>query len=286
MIGLLVVRVSRAFAPIVRPLLRQYILHGGPVPERARWIQLSLERDLVPHPSVRVVSFRRGLRLEVDLANPMGQAVYYRGAHEPALADFLERTLRPGMTVIDVGANIGEVSVLASALVSPGGRVVAVEVSPTTLPRLKRNLALNGARNVDVVESAVADVDGHVPFHLGLGTDSGSSSMSPPHDFTGEILQVPAVRLDSLVSSLGLVVDVVKLDIEGAEYAALRGFRECMTGAHPPIVVFEYHADVAGRMGWNLDDLTRYLTACGYSITESLDVGAGRENLVARPAGR
>lgn len=285
MLGDGLIALCRRLAPVARPLLRQYLLRVGYVPERARWVVDRLERELTPERSTRVVGVGKGVRLEVDLASAMGRAVYYHGSHEPELVAFLRATLRPGMNVLDVGANIGEVALLAAKLVKPAGRVLAVEASPATAARLRRNVALNGASNVEIVEAAAASQTGHVSLMLGSDIDSGSTSLAEPHDFTGEVLEVKAVRLDTLLAARGLSVHLIKLDIEGAELLALEGLHAALQRAERPIVVFEYHRDVAARMGWTLEDAAERIAPHGYRLCETfgLDHSGTRMNVVARP---
>src|SRR5262245_17183101 len=254
MLGNVLIKIGSFFPALTRPLLRMYLHRIGSVPSGGRWALNELERRLIPRQSIRTISIGQGLRLEIDLANAMGREVYYHGASEPEIAKFLRSFLQPGMVFVDAGANLGEITVLGAKLVGDKGKVFAVEISPNTLPRLRRNVALNHLANVEFVEAAICDGDGPVTFYLGRGTDSGSSSLSQPHDYGGEMISVPGLRLDSLAKSKELPrVHCIKMDIEGAEMAALRGCEELLTGPYPPVLIFEYHRVVAQRMGWTLD---------------------------------
>lgn len=286
MLSKLFIKICSISPLLSRPLLRQYLHRVGWVPAGTQWILLDLKNRLIPSRSIRTVSLGYGLRLEIDLSNAMGREIYYHGAHEPEIASFLSNFLKPGMTFVDVGANVGEVTMLAAHLVGNQGKVYAVEVSPNTLPRLRRNLALNELANVEIVEAAICDRDDPVSFYLGKGMDSGSSSISQPHDYFGEMLTVPGMRLDTLASSRSLHrIDCIKMDIEGAEMAALRGCERLLAGPYPPVVIFEYHRDVASRMGWTLDEASGLLRNYGYTVEllTGKERDAMRSNIIATP---
>src|SRR5262245_20323441 len=100
-----------------RPLLRAYLAYIGYVPRRAEWLVGALKLALVPSDSVRTIPIGDGIQLEIDLASAMGRDLYYHGGHERDMQTFLRSWLAPGMIFFDVGANIGELALVASTLV-------------------------------------------------------------------------------------------------------------------------------------------------------------------------
>lgn len=257
-----------ACRPLSRPLLRGYLRAGGIVPERGRWVAARLKRELTPGRSARVVGIGDGLRLSVDPNGTIGREIYFHGSYEPDLVRFLRRSLGPGMVVIDAGANLGELTVRAARLVGPGGAVVAIEAAPATLENLRHNVALNKLANVRVVAAAVGESDDPQTFFLGSEEDSLTSSLSPPHDFEGKSVTVEGIRIDRLAGREGLGrLDLIKLDVEGAELAALRGAGEILA-RWAPLVVFEYNHEVAQRAGWDLLEVAELLRPLGYSLHE------------------
>lgn len=125
--------------------------------------------------------------------------------------------LKPGDTVIDVGAGIGEETVVFSRLVGEGGRVISIEAHPDTFACLERTVRLSGLGNVTTVQCAIADRDGELSIstadcHVASAVVEGGG------------IRVPARSLDSLAEELGLgAVAFVKMNIEGAERPAMRG---------------------------------------------------------------
>lgn len=124
----------------------------------------------------------------------------------------------PGDTIIDVGAGIGEDAVVFSKLVGPTGRVVAIEAHPATFACLKETIARSGLENVLAVQCAIADREGM----LSMSDDNEHLANSMLKSGGG--IDVPAKTLDALLAELGIEqVDLLKMNIEGAERPALAG---------------------------------------------------------------
>ncbi|MDX3388383.1 FkbM family methyltransferase, partial [Streptomyces niveiscabiei] len=150
--------------PLLRAL-RTYVRHNpaGPgVPQLAG----HLDEHLKNHPVTTVTRTRSGAHFPVTTSDVIQRYLYLFGAWEPHLTSFVSRRLRPGDTFIDVGANIGYYTVLASQLVGSTGRVVAVEPSPDFHEALAGNVRLNGCANVRTVNTAVSDTPGRLTFYL------------------------------------------------------------------------------------------------------------------------
>src|SRR5262249_41087030 len=173
----------------------------------------------------RIVFAGAGFRLRIKPQDWLGRHVYVTGEYEPATSRVIEALLRPGDTFLDIGANIGYFTLLASRRVGKAGLVFAFEPVPQTRENLLRNVRLNCATNVVVREEAVADSTGEDSFFLGPPDHSGISSLRSLLNASG-VLKIRKTRLDDLLPP-GTRVDLIKIDIEGAEYHALRGMREC-----------------------------------------------------------
>lgn len=165
-----------------------------------------------------------------------------------ALTDRRERALyarciRPGMTVADVGANIGVNTALFADLVGPGGQVHAFEPEPENFARLRS--ALGGLKNVTLTQAAVAEASGQRALYLSpdLNVDH---RLYDPGDGRRSVT-IRSVALDDHFAP-DQPVGFVKIDIQGAECQALRGMRRVL--AHPACrgLVFEYFP-----AGWQAD---------------------------------
>lgn len=195
-----------------------------------------------------------GLRINAD----GGIAGYVVGTTELEVQQRLAQLVKPGDVVYDIGASIGFMTVICARLAGPGGRVVAFEPSPGAAERLRHNVALNGFENVTIVEAAVADAvgtgrmaenDAYVWGRLELG-DTPANGQA----------QVAVTTIDEGIASGELPApDVVKIDIEGAEGAALRGMAATLR-EHRPVLLVEIHDTFAVVRG--------LLESQGYAVTE------------------
>lgn len=160
---------------------------------------------------------------------------------EPAVTETVLRHLGRGACFVDAGANIGFYSILASRLVGETGRVIAIEMMPDTASILREHVTRNEAANVSVVECAVADADGETvqatvpPGYHGRASIAGASS-------TGKSQLVRTATLNTILDEIGLV-DLLKLDLEGAETLALKGASKVLSRVRA--VVFEHLTEEA-----------------------------------------
>ncbi len=155
---------------------------------------------------------------------------------EPHLRWLLEMELRPGGTFVDGGANIGIYSLLAANRVGPSGQVLAFEMMPDTATILRHHLEVNGARRVTVCENALSDRSGDLVVATVKSGLHGQASIVAGDKSGRNRVEVATVTLDEATSQLEWI-DVMKLDLEGAEYLALRGATAALT--RTACIIFE-----------------------------------------------
>jgi len=174
--------------------------------------------------------------------NPAGtNASYLLGLDEPELQRALSEIVQPGMTFVDVGANVGFISVIAARMVGSTGRVVCFEPVRETAGHLRRNLALNGFAHATVSEVALAARDGEADLVIPSSPTMARFASIGTFGETTNTVTVPTRRIDSLIERGELPIpDVVKVDVEGAEVGVLEGARE-MLKHHRPILIVELH---------------------------------------------
>jgi FkbM family methyltransferase len=186
--------------------------------------------------------------------------------YEPDVREALHYLLKPGQTFVDCGANVGYFSVMALGLVGPTGSVVSVEANPTTFELLRANLAANG-RGAPVHRALTSD-SGEIEIFV---SDAGDvySSLKKGGLVTGASVKSHRVRgqsLDSLVSDLKLDrVDVVKIDIEGAEMDVLRSAEVVMREFRPAFVV-EYGVNTWPAFGATAEEFRALAAERDYEI--------------------
>lgn len=172
------------------------------------------------------------------------------GVWEPWMIPLLARKIRPGMTAVDVGANHGYYSLLLADLVGEGGRIAAVEPHPATATLLRRTVAVNGfAGRTTVFEAAAGDADdASVTLELRPGDPKNARVVGPERAEEPGMAQVPAARLETLLSGW-TGIDFIKIDVEGAEEAALAGVWPLIVRDKPEMMLKfgrERHADPLG----------------------------------------
>jgi FkbM family methyltransferase len=154
-----------------------------------------------------------------------------QGVWEADVMKLLRATLRPGDTFVDIGANVGFHTVLAAQLVGPAGRVVAIEPSPWALGLLRANV-WRSRSTVEVLPVAAADASGTVRLVAAADHRSGAH-LSADGD-----IEVEAIRLDDVLAHAA--VDVLKVDVEGAETLVLRGARRLVERSRRLVAVVEF----------------------------------------------
>jgi FkbM family methyltransferase len=221
----------------------------------------------------------------------------YNSFEEPEMR-FVKRLLRPGMTVLDVGAHHGLYALLASKLVGERGQVLAFEPSPRESRRLARHIRVNRCRNVLLETCALAEENGESELFVVDGFRDWGNSLRPPA--VGEATRsvtVPVRRLDEVLAERRVEqVDFVKLDAEGAELAILRGAGKLLRNAVRPVLLAEVQDLRTQPWGYAARDITQFLAHWHYhwfSITEAgelyptaADDESYDANLVALPEER
>lgn len=192
--------------------------------------------------------------------NPAYRLDMIFGTYEKDTISLLEKLLKPGMVVFDVGAHIGYYTRFFSDRLGRSGRVYAFEANPENFSLLCRNT--EGRDNIKLVNKAISDRCGEVPLYL--SSKSGSHSLFQ-RDSTQTEVKVEAVKLDDFWSALGRPeIDLLKVDIEGAEPAALEG-AEHLIHSHDQIrLVIEFSPTNLRLGGTEPHELTRYLERLGF----------------------
>ncbi len=212
----------------------------------------------------RAVAALHGFRFDLDLGETIDLSLFL-GVYEPEVTAAIRRHARPGMIVLDIGANIGGHTLLLAGLVGAEGRVIAFEPTDYAFEKLKRNLALNDVPQVEPVKVALSDHRSGVQL-----VDFRSSWMTNGGRKDG-VSSVRYERLDDWCRARRLGrIDLIKLDVDGNEFPLLEGGRDTISGSKP-IFIME-------AVGLHFDDDERnpyrFLERLGYHFHE---LRSGRE---------
>lgn len=187
--------------------------------------------------------------------------------YEPATTRLFHRLLRPGMTVVDIGAHGGYFSLIAASHVGPTGKVYAFEPHPANFRALQINIELNGYKNIDAVPNAVANRTGSMKLLLNSkGSDRHSLYEGDCLSETSA-LEIKATSLDDFLESQNWAhVDLVKMDIEGAEPAALEGMRLALQRSGIRFLVTEFSPPSLKAAGFDPVEFLQELSKVGFSV--------------------
>lgn len=187
------------------------------------------------HSTLTLVPVAPGMRLALSPHDVSCRPLLESGQYEVHLAAALDETLRPGMTVCCVGANVGYHALRAARSVGSAGKVVAFEARPATADLLLRNALLNGLGNVVVLPLAVADRFATYEYVLAQGTNGYIRALSGEGtELAAEATAIQAVPLDALANLLS-PLDVLQMDVEGAEGLVVNGALDLLRAHRPRI---------------------------------------------------
>ena len=165
------------------------------------------------------------------------QLVLTSGAYEPEETRLFRSKCRPGDTIIDVGANVGWYTIIASKLVGKNGSVIAFEPDPENFALLKRNTLANGCDNVILEQKALSNASGTLTLYL---DESNKGMHSTVFDWKRGGIKVEALRLDDYLENRFKRVDFVKIDVEGAEPMVLEGMKRTIESQPEIRLVVEF----------------------------------------------
>ncbi len=192
------------------------------------------------------------------------------GVWEPNETHWFTRFIGRGDTVIDIGANVGYYTLLASRLVGEHGRVYAFEPDPIAFALLEQNVRLNEARNVVLEQKAVSNENGSI--QLFLAPDNKGDHRIYQTAEGRPAIDIDAVRLDDYLAEVDGRVDFVKIDTQGAEALIIAGMRQTID-AHPNIVMaVEFWPQGLQGLGSDAAELLQQLSAHDFRM---FDLGPG-----------
>jgi FkbM family methyltransferase len=154
--------------------------------------------------------------------------------YEPFESKLVREQLKPGMTVYNIGANLGYYALLASECVGAEGKVYAFEPAPENFELLRRTISENGCANIELFPSAVSDRSGEATLSISA-TNSGDHQLRM--DSSRDHIQVPTVSIDEFIKKGHASPNAIIMDVQGAELDVLRGAKSLLA-SNAPLVLF------------------------------------------------
>ena len=253
--------------------LAHLVIPRGGSPENYRRLVRAVQKRLVYDPRTSTVTVRRGEMAGARKYGPFCEAdfPFALGKYEPEVTAAFHRYCCAGMTVFDIGANAGHHLLPLAKLCGASGRVIAFEPVPENVTCLLETLRLNHLENVTVHQLAISDREGVAELRFTGVFDGfaclteGGHGHSEKKAMTAASIPVRTIDLDTFCRQRGISrVDLIKIDIEGAEMLALRGMSRILC-AYRPVLILELwgsqHVEQGPKLLRELGNETRTLSA-------------------------
>lgn len=210
------------------------------------------------------------------------QQLFWYGYYEKALGDLIKKILQPGDVFLDIGANIGYFSLLA-ANKEPTSKIISFEPVECLFQKLEKNISINNIGNITALHVAIGEINAERELFISTPDNLGMSSFQEPENYSGKKEKVRVISIDHWFKKAKLSrVDLVKLDIEGSELAALRGMQEVLQNFRP-VVIAEINPGTLALFNLTPADIFDYLNKLdfiAYLITETGKLEQVKQNEV------
>jgi FkbM family methyltransferase len=252
--------------------------------ERTKWRLMQMARSFL------VVELHPGVFMRLANVTVIEKEIVREGMFERETVEVFLALLSSGMTVLDVGANIGQYTLVAAHAVGPYGQVHAFEPTAEIASELRCNVALNEFQNVTINEVAVADSRGEQLLYCTDPGSPGTNTIMNPVEQPCTTSKVRTVTLDDYLAERGVSdVDVMKLDVEGAELLVLRGAERLLRGPRAPVLLLEVNPRTLALSGSSAELLLELLKDWGYTYYPIATYGVQTHDpwangLAAKPA--
>jgi len=185
------------------------------------------------------------------------------GRYEVTKHEAIKTFLKSGYTFIDIGVNKGDFSLLAAKLVGTKGKVIAIEPEPTNCKWITKSVEINGYKNVTLYEMALSNQDGEAQLYI--GEKSGWHSLVTPKKYSNRgTINVKTKKLDSFLGEISFTnpIDVIKIDVEGAELRVLQGATSTLSRNEKLVILIDIHP----QLGVNPNEVCDFLIEKGFLL--------------------
>jgi FkbM family methyltransferase len=233
---------------------------------------------------------RHGATIVLNQNDPVVSGAITFGVYERPETAFFSGVCKPGMTFLDIGANIGYYAALASGRIGPQGRIIALEPDPENFRYLQQNVAANGATNAICVQKAAASENGILRLHV--NKDNRGDNRLYANELCDNSFEVEVTTIDALLEGCGVErVDLVKIDVQGFEGHVLGGMKRTIQRSESLILLTEFWPFGLRSAGSDPESVLLELEQADlrlYELTEKgrLAVLTDKKSFIGRHAGR
>jgi FkbM family methyltransferase len=221
-----------------------------------------------------IIKTVQGSKMVLDLKDiGISRELALYGVHEKNSTAELKRLIKPGMKIVEAGANVGYYTLIESRMVGDSGYIYAFEPSPYNIAKLKRNIEINNIKNAEMIPKAVGANNGVEKFYI--SSKSNLSSFIDRKDVNkilyedkgGKVIDVDVVRLDDFLKDKK--VDYIRMDVEGFEKEILEGLRETLKNDPPKYMFIEIHCDLLHERNSFGREILMFMKGFGYEVRKS-----------------
>ncbi len=201
--------------------------------------------------------------METGSIDHIEQTLFWYGWYEKAQILTFLTLLKTNTNFIDIGANVGYYS-LAAAAKFKGISVMSFEPSSNTFLKFQRNIELNRLKNITPFQQAISDKPKEQVLYVSGQDNTGMSGFQKAENFTGKTELVSCTTIDLYISKTNLhKLDIVKIDIEGAEMNVLKGMTDTIIN-HQPVLLIEICAETLQKFNYTPADIHQFLARFHY----------------------
>jgi FkbM family methyltransferase len=208
----------------------------------------------------------------IDPGSDLGFQLLEKRTYEPKMATTLKKYLKPGDIFVDLGANEGYFSVVASKLVGHRGRVIAIEPQTRLQNVIAKNIELNNSKNITIIPAIVSDRMDKRNLYLTSSLNTGASSLYCPTKYPLPKEKVKTVTLNQVSQKYNInKCNLIKIDIEGGEYEAILGSIDLFRDKKVEAIALELHPKILSKRQLSADRIIQILEEFGYTTDRSLE---------------
>ncbi len=235
-------------------------------PRKPHWLLRQMAADL----NYRIAVDTRlgnGMKIRVVWTDVIGYSIAVDGYYDIPTVRVIQELLKAGMTFVDVGAHVGQYSLLASGLVGKEGAVHSFEPEPEVFNLLRHNILINGLHNVHLIGCALGASPKDVELYVARPDNIGQTSLRQPTNFSGVQVKVQCRTLDDYAEEHGMNrINLIKIDVEGAELDVLLGARGVLSRNPKPHIIIEFWEEFLQAYGSSCARVAEFLRGNGYSL--------------------
>jgi FkbM family methyltransferase len=250
---------------LIHRLARSAVRAFPPVANVPKFLS-GIRRRLPPTDEQITVDLPTGGKMVINPSDYVSYYIYMLGLFEGDILRAALSLLHEADTFFDIGGHFGQYTIAAGRKVGETGKVYTFEPGPIQDSYLRKNIRLNNLNNVTVANVALSDQPGELALHVPSFSDIGKSQLVDP-ETDASAVRVPVTTLDQFCEDNRVTrIDVMKVDVEGAEFGVFKGSKRVMSDFPPKAIFYESVDSLCEAFGHTSEEMHDYIESAGYRI--------------------